>query len=193
MLPEILQSTNLFYLLHRIDIDLAEQQQAAGCPYCGGTLHYSNYQRKPRGGPDLPDTLFKRLSLCCSNEKCRRRTLPQSILFMDRRIYFRVVILIITTLNQNKLQRYSINMLAKMVDANRKTISRWLTYFRELFPQSKTWKKARGFVSATIATQELPGSLVAFYLKHISSVEQAIINCLGLLTTGFPSVKMMVK
>jgi hypothetical protein len=78
-------------------------------------------------------------------------------------------------------------------DANRKTISRWLTYFRELFPQSKTWKKARGFVSSTVANQDLPGSLVAFYLKHISSVEKAIISCLGLLTTGSLPVKMMVK
>jgi len=50
MLPELLQSANLFHLLHRIDLDLAEQQQMAGCPYCGGTLHISNYQRVDQHG-----------------------------------------------------------------------------------------------------------------------------------------------
>jgi hypothetical protein len=82
MLPELLQTTNLFHLLHRIDINLAEQQKNAGCPFCGGPLHHSSYQRKPRGGPELPEDLYKRLSLCCGNEKCRRRTLPPSTLFI---------------------------------------------------------------------------------------------------------------
>ena len=191
MLPELLQSTNLFHLLHHIDIDLADQQQKTGCPYCGGTLHYSNYQRKPRGGPDLPDTLYKRFSLCCSKEKCRHRTLPKSTLFMDRRVYFRVVILIITTLNQSKPQEYSRNMLSKMLGANRKTITRWLTYFREIFPHSETWKTVRGFVNPTVSNRDLPGSLVEYYLDHIPSSEGAIINCLRLLATGSPAMKTM--
>ena len=66
MLLELLQSTKLFHLLHRIDIDLADQQQKAGCAICGGTLHYSNYQRKPRGGPYLSKDHNIRFSLCCS-------------------------------------------------------------------------------------------------------------------------------
>jgi hypothetical protein len=113
MLTELLKTTNLFELLHRIDIDLTDQQQKAGCPFCGGSLHYSNYQRQPRGGPDLPEELSTRFSFCCSRENCRRRTLPKSTLFMDRRVYFRVVILIVTTLNQSKPQEYSKNILSK--------------------------------------------------------------------------------
>ena len=193
MLPELLQTTNLFHLLHRIDIDLAAHQQKAGCPYCGGTLHYSNYQRNPRGGPDLPDTLFRRFSLCCSKENCRQRTLPKSTLFMDRRVYFRVVILIMTTLSQSKPQEYSRNMISKMLGANRKTISRWLTYFREIFPHSKAWKTVRGFVSPIVLNLDLPGALVEYYLGHIPSTEDAIIDCLRLLTTGSPATKMMAQ
>lgn len=191
MLPELLQSTKIFHLLHRIDIDLADQQQKAGCPYCGSSLHYSNYKRQPRGGPDLPESLCTRLSFCCSKENCRRRTLPNSTLFMDRRIYFRVVILIVTTLSQSKPQKYSRNMLSKMLGSDRKTISRWLTYFREIFPDSKVWKTVRGFVNPTVLNRDLPGSLVDYYLGHIPSVECVIINCLMLLTTGSPVVKTM--
>lgn len=188
MLPELLQSTNLFYLLHRIDIDLAEQQRKAGCPFCGGKLHYSCYQRKPRGGPDLPDDLCKRFSFCCAKESCRRRTLPASTLFMDRRVYFRVVILIVTALSQNKPQKYSRNMLSRMFGADRKTINKWLKYFHDTFPQSKTWKTVRGLLSSSIANCYLPGSLVKHYLLHSQSSKHAIINCLRLLATGLQPV-----
>ncbi len=191
MLPELLQSTNLFYLLQRIDIDLASQQQKTGCPFCGGSLHYSNYQRKPRGGPHLSEDLYIRLSLCCSKESCRRRTLPKSTLFMDRRIYFRAVILIATTLSQSKPQEYSKNMLSKMLDADRKTINRWLKYFRELFPMSRTWKKVRGFISPVVTTLGLPGSLVEYYVKIGECITQAVIKCLVSLTTESQTVKMM--
>jgi len=191
MLPELLQTTNLFELLYRIDIDLAAQQQKAGCPFCGSSLHYSNYQRQPRGGPILPEKFFKRLSLCCSKENCRRRTLPKSTLFMDRRVYFRVVILIVTTLNQNKPQEYSKNLLSKMLEADRKTINRWLVYFSEIFPKSQSWQIVRGSITSVVSSRCLPGSLVQYYLKNNRSAKTGIINCLLLLTTGLQSVKMM--
>ncbi len=193
MLPELLQSTKLFHLLYRIDIDLADQQQKAGCPFCGGTLHYSNYQRKPRGGPNLPESHNTRLSLCCSRETCRRRTLPKSTLFMDRRVYFRAVILLGTTLNQGAPQEYSKNMLSKMLGADRKTINRWLRYFRELFPKSRTWKVVRGFISPVVRSTSLPGSLVGYYLESNKSITQGMISCLVLLATGSPTAKMMQR
>jgi len=188
MLPELLQTTKLFHLLHRIDIDMAEQQRKAGCPFCGGALHYSPYQRKPRGGPALPDDLCRRLSFCCGNEKCRRRTLPASTLFMDRRVYFRAVILIVTTLSQTKPQKYSKNILSRMFGADRKTINRWLKYFQDIFPQSKVWKAIRGRLSSTVPNHHQPGSLVEYFLLHNQSSENAISNCLRLLTTGLQAV-----
>lgn len=52
MIPlKILTDKSLFTLLYKIDQKLAEQTRSRGCPYCGGPLHYANYQRKPRGGP----------------------------------------------------------------------------------------------------------------------------------------------
>lgn len=188
MLPDLLQSTNLFHLLHRIDTDLAEECRIAGCPFCGGSLHYSSYQRKPRGGPDLPENLCKRLSFCCAQGNCRRRTLPLSTLFMDRRVYFRSAILIVTTLSQNKPQKYSINLLSRLLGANRKTITRWLKYFRDVFPQSKMWKIVRGVVCSSISNLHLPGALVEHYLQHNQSSQTAIFNCLRLLATGLQSV-----
>lgn len=188
MLPELLQNTNLFHLLHRIDIDLAAQQQKAGCPFCGSTLHYSNYQRKPRGGPPLADELCMRFSLCCSNEKCRRRTLPKSTIFMGRRVYFRAAILIITTLNQNMPQEYSKNLLSQLYEVNRRTINNWLAYFREVFPKSWIWKTVRGLIGFEVGNRNLPESLVKHYCDHCPSSESALIKCLMLLSTGLVTV-----
>jgi len=190
MLPELLQTSNLFQLLHRIDVDMAEQQKRAGCPYCSGSLHYSNYQRKPRGGPDtLPDEIDIRLSLCCANEKCRRRTLPQSTLFMDRKVYFRSVILIVLTLRQNNPREYSKARLIRIFGISRKTINRWLTFFREHFPRSNLWKTVRGYVSSTVQNNNLPGSLVDYFLQHNQTGQEAIINCLRLLATDLLPLK----
>ncbi len=186
MIPELLKTANLFHLLHRIDLDLAEQKQRAGCPFCGGSLHYSNYIRKPRGGPELPDSLCKRFSFCCANVNCRRRTLPASTLFMDRRVYFRVVILIVTTLSQNKPQKPSKNSLSRMFGVDLKTINRWLKYFRDIFPQSNMWKTVRGLLSSSVSSLSLPGSLVEYYHLHHHSFVKAITSCLQLLATGLP-------
>ena len=184
MLSELLQNTNLFRLLHRIDIDLAAGQQKAGCPFCGSTLHYSNYQRQPRGGPPLDDELYIRFSLCCSNEKCRRRTLPKSTIFMGRRVYFGAAILIITTLNQNIPQEYSKNLLSQLYEVNRQTINNWLAYFREIFPKTGIWKTARGLLGSEVGNHDLPESLMKHYCAHSPSSESAIIKCLRLLSTG---------
>jgi hypothetical protein len=185
MLPELLQSANLFHLLHRIDIDLAKQQKLAGCPYCGGPLHHSNYERKPRGGPDtLPTEICIRLSLCCGKEKCRRRTLPPSTLFMDRRIYFKGVILIVLTLRQNYPRKNSKSQLVRMFGVSRKTINRWLGFFRDIFPYSVKWQRLRGLLSTDVNNDELPGGLVSYFIKHVKSAKEAMVGCLCFLSTN---------
>lgn len=185
MLPELLQSANLFNLLHRIDIDLAKQQQLAGCPYCGGPLHHSNYERKPRGGPNiLPEEIYIRLSFCCGGARCRRRTLPSSTLFMDRRVYFRGVILIVLTLRQNSPRENSKAQLMRFFGINRKTINRWLKFFRDIFPKSETWERIRGMISADVNNDELPGGLVVYFIKHVKPVEKAMVSCLCFLSTN---------
>lgn len=185
MLPELLETTNLFYLLHRIDLDLAKQQQLAGCPYCGGPLHHSNYERKPRGGPDkLPEKFCIRQSFCCSKENCRRRTLPASTLFMDRRVYFKVMILIVLTLRQNCPRENSKAQLSRMFGVSRKTINRWQVFFRDIFPSGTKWQRLRGMISSDVQNDRLPGNLVCYFLKHVKSAEAAMIGCLYFLSTN---------
>lgn len=190
MLPELLQTANLFSLLHRIDIDIARQKKQAGCPYCGATLHYATYQRKPRGGPeDIPEDCLVRLSLCCSREECRRRTLPPSTLFMGRRVYWGSVIVVILTLRQNNPCMTSKALLMRLFEVSRKTINRWLTYFREVFPTSLQWQLIRGRVAPSVNNLELPGSLLNYCIAHSENAEAGLINCLHFLSSAIPLAK----
>ena len=183
MLTELVQTSNLFSLLHRIDIDLATQQQQSGCPFCGGPLHYSTYQRQPRGGPsDLPDKYLTRFSLCCGREDCRRRTLPPSVLFMGRRVYWGSVILVILTLRQSNPQETSKAMLMRLFDVSRLTINRWFSYFNEVFPTNQQWRVLRGRIGFLDQQIGMPGSVLNYFIKSSKKAEDGLVKCLRFLS-----------
>ena len=185
MLSELLQNVSLFHVLHQIDQDLALACRQAGCPFCHSPLHNAPYTRKPRGGPDsIPKEYCVRLSLCCSKEKCRRRVLPPSCLFHGRKVYWGAIILVVTTLRQQNPQDYSINMLARKFAISRNTVVRWIRYFHEVFPESQQWQRLRGLVSAQISNQDLPHSLVEYFLCTRTSPLKSLVNCLHFLASG---------
>lgn len=185
MLPELLQRVSLFSVLHRIDKDLAEYCRQSGCPYCHGALYYASYYRKPRGGlEDIPQEYTLRFSLCCGREGCRRRVLPPSCLFMGRKVYWRAVILVVVTLRQGKPQRRSINKLQEMFSIPRKTIVRWIHYFRTAFPASSQWQRLRGLLSARVGNENLPGELLEYFLRYCSDVARGLVRCLRFLASG---------
>jgi len=191
MLPIFFQAANLLSLiqvLFRIDQDLADQRQTARCPHCGGPLHHGNYQRKPRGLLDrLPDEYFVRQSFCCGNPECRRRCLPSSVLFMDRRVYWRGVILVVMALRQRRPQSASKASLMELFEVSRQTINRWVCFFSEIFPKCEQWQRLRGMVGAQVGERELPSSLLDFFGKQHLAPEAAFLSCLRFLASDFGS------
>ena len=185
MLPELLDDVSLFRVLHQIDQDLARACRQSGCPFCHSPLHNAPYTRKPRGGPaNIPDEFCVRLSLCCSREDCRRRVLPPSCLFLGRKVYWRAVIVIIVTLRRRNPHSHSINMLARKFGISRRTVVRWIHYFREVFPQSRQWQRLRGLVSAQIDNNDLPQGLVNHFLHTGTTPAGGLIACLQFLASG---------
>jgi hypothetical protein len=182
MIPELLQKTSLFSLLHRIDVDLANQHRQKRCPYCEGPLHQANYQRKPRGGPDaLCEEYMIRHSFCCGRQDCRKRTLSPSCLFMGRRVYWSCVILVVMALRQNRPQGASAIELMRTLGICRRTLFRWIAYFRDEFARSVKWQRLRGRVSSLVEDSRLPTSLLEHFLQHNDSPEKGLINCLHFL------------
>lgn len=187
MLPELLQKSSLFSLLYKIDSDLAEKTRQSGCPICGSALHYANYDRKPRGGPDnLPCNYSICFSLCCGKEGCRKRVKPPSTRFWDRRVYWSIAIFVIMALRQNRPGSYSTYRLARLFNICSDTIRRWISYFRDVFPQSARWQTIRGRITARVKNKDLPGALIAYFTGHSGSEENGILECLKFLSSGSP-------
>ncbi len=181
MLSELIQKPKIYQLLHQIDEDLAGEHKEAGCSYCGGPLHTANYVRKPRGGPkNLPDKLRVRQSLCCGKEGCRRRNTPPSVLF-GRQFYWNVVVLVVATLRQNRLNGDSAGKLMKVLGVGPRTIKRWVTYFREAFPSSRGWLALRGRLSSEVRNNHLPADVVNYFLRFFESEELGLVGCLRAL------------
>lgn len=190
MLPEFFHPANFFQFFHQlflIDRELANEHQAKRCPHCGGPLHLGNYQRKPRGvSGNLPDEYMVRQSLCCGNKGCRRRSMPPSVLFMGRRVYWGCVILVIMALRQNTARNASKAKLKKLFEVSRQTINRWGAFFREIFPKTDQWQRLRGMVRATVGDDALPGGLLDFFRQHQPTEVMALVCCLRFLATGSP-------
>lgn len=182
MLSELLRKLNLFYVLFRIDCDLADQTQQKRCPFCGGPLHISNYTRKPRGGPDhIPDEYLVRHSFCCGRNGCRKRCMPQSCRFWERKVYWSAVILVVLALRQNREKSKSVRKLTLLFGVSRPTIIRWMQYFREEFPSSNRWKCLRGRIDISVKNDLLPLSLLQYFLIRTESEEQGLTRCLCFL------------
>lgn len=185
MLPNLLQNVSLFRTLYQIDLNLAQEFQQAGCPFCQGPLHHASYLRKPRGGPlNIPEEYQVRQSLCCGREGCRRRVLPPSCLFQGRKVYWRAVILVVLSLRQGRFGGFFINKLARMFSLARKTIGRWIRYFQNKFTTSSQWLRLRGLIDIQVTSHDLPGSLLAYFFQHQTSSAGGLINCLRFLASG---------
>lgn len=154
-------------------------------PYCAGPLHRGAYVRKPRGGPaDLPEECAVRRSWCCGREGCRRRVLPPSTLFWGRRVYWGAVVLVVTALRQGRVVGITVQRVQALFGVTRPTLTRWLRYFRELFPQTPTWRRLVGRLGPPGRPAVLLADLLARFVRARGDPEQGLVACLRALGGG---------
>jgi hypothetical protein len=151
--------SRFYRFLFDIDQDIARQVQVEGCS-CGGVLHSARYPRKPRGLHSYLDESYKsRLSFCCADEGCRRRTTPPSVRFLGRKVYLGVIVILITAL-EHGLTAKRRQWLVETLDIWPQTLSRWRKWWRETFPASRCWQEERGGFILPVETDRLPGALL---------------------------------
>ncbi|MEW6486938.1 MAG: hypothetical protein AB1578_03365 [Thermodesulfobacteriota bacterium] len=117
-----------------------------------------------------------RLGLCCG--WCRRRRLPPSVLFRDRKVYWSVALLVLTALGQQRTEGYSARRLQKLFGVSRATLARWIGYFRESFPHSPTWQRLRGRLLPLVAPEALPGEVLGRFVQARDDPDEALVTCL---------------
>jgi hypothetical protein len=143
------------------DEAIAEQVRAGGCPRCAGRLDSAHYARKPRFGEMCaePDAQWsRRLSLCCAREGCRRRVTPPSVRFLGRRVYAEIAVLI-TCVRALLLQDVRSEQATDAVP--RRTVKRWLSWWRTVFVASALWQQLRARLVPAPDETRLPASLLS--------------------------------
>jgi len=190
MYHHLLRDASFWDFLFTVDQGLANDAKARGCS-CGGSLHCANYPRNPRGGGEnLPPSYGCRLSFCCDREGCRKRTTPPSVRFLGRKVFLGAVVVLVAAMRHGPSPR-RVRELTELFGADRHTIARWCTFWREHFPQTAFWKVKRGrFVS--LATADLPRALLEAFIHRADSQEdrQQLLEFLSPITiTGGLAIK----
>jgi len=103
------------------------------------------------------------LSFTCA--ACRKRTTPESTLFLGRRVYLGVVVVLVATLRHGPT-RSRISVLQAEWGVPKRTVARWCEWWRTAFSRSPFWRSARARFAPPLDEAVLPFSLaVAFGLE----------------------------
>ena len=160
MWQKLLQESSFYLLLLAFDQDLAEDYRQKGCGSCSGRVHRSAYSRKPRGGPaELAEDYAIRESYCCGEEGCRRRLTPPSLRFLGRRVYFGVVVVLVSAMVHGVTARRASSM-HELCGVSVRTLRRWRKWWREQFVRTGVWRGLRGRFANRVDESSLPASLL---------------------------------
>jgi len=178
MTVNILQQPSFFQFLAAIDSDLASRARLQGCSFCGGTLHSACYPRKPRGGSMELETAVTttRQSFCC--DRCRRRTTPESVRFLGRRVYPGFIMVLLSGM-QSGVTNNLIDELRLHLGVARRTLQRWRHWWREIFVETPFWDLGKGRFTPPIEPAALPKSLLDRFSGK--DAQSQLVRCLQFL------------
>jgi hypothetical protein len=163
-LTNTLGDSRFFGILLAIDRANAERAKKRGCPFCGGILDVADYPRKPRGSAESGAAPVVRLSFCCREEGCRKRTTPESVRFLGRKVYSGLVVV---------LAAFEPTVRAAL-SLCRQTLSRWRSYWAEVLSMAHAfWKSRRGLFPPDFEAGETPEAIVRFFEQQNAVPEAA--------------------
>ena len=183
MYAELLGDARVYEVLQRIDEDLATQARAVGCA-CGGRLHSARYPRKPRGGPQGLSAQYEhRLSYCCADDGCRKRTTPPSVRFLGRKVYLGAVVVLVSALRQGPSPT-RVSVLHELFGVGERTLRRWRQWWQRTFADGAFWRAARGRFLPPLTAGDLPDGLVRRFAAQTADGLCRLLRFLSPITTG---------
>jgi len=158
-----LRDIGFFKILLAVDRGISDRAKQNGCRHCGGILDVADYPRKPRGIEDQGQSL-RRLSFCCRREGCRKRTTPESLRFLGRKVYTGVVVV---------LGVFDTALIAPL-NLCRQTLSRWASYWGQVFHfDNPFWKIKKALLPLGFDAAGTTSAIVQLFESRVSSVEEA--------------------
>ena len=112
------------------------------------------------------------------------RTLPPSVLFWGRRVYWAAVVWVVTALRQQRTEGFTVQRICSQFGVTRATLARWLAYFRDVFPHSQTWQRLRNRWMPPVAPEAIPGAVLERLGLIRDGPERCLVKCLRLLRVG---------
>jgi hypothetical protein len=175
MLDQLELGREFFVKLIEIDEQCVGQVAAKGCPVCGGSLHRSDFDRKPNGALIAAEgeAFVKRYSLCCSREGCRKRATPPSVRFLGRKVFLGVVVIVASLV----AHAHGLRASEEQTGVAARTVRRWLSWWRGPFIHTAVFAAVRARLVGVVVEQ-LPASIV---LRLPGSLEQQVDGMLKLL------------
>lgn len=178
MWQNLLADASFWRWLLRLDEDLARAAQVGSCPFCGASLHAAHYPRKPRGGPaGLGAAFAYRFSFCCARDGCRRRLTPFSVRFLARRVYLGAIVLLAAAAREGLSPRRAAELSA-LLHVPRRTLERWIAWWRSTFATSPFWQVHRAQLATPVPAHDLPGGLLD---RFLGTFPEPIVACLRFL------------
>ena len=189
MYQAVLADAKFHEQLLAFDRDLAASARAARCWLCGGALHSSSYDRKPRGGPaGLGQEYAERFSFCCAVDGCRTRATPPSLRFLGRHVYLATVVTLISALMLGTTP-YRLARLSVVPGLDRQTLARWRAWWRSTFTDNPFAQVAMAAVVPPIDIAALPVSLLDRFAGDMREQLIALLRFLGPLTGGASAMR----
>jgi hypothetical protein len=141
-----------------IDQEITAKTKEDRCPYCGGRLDRADYPRKPRGGliAEPGEKFDRRISLCCSQEGCRKRVTPPSVRFLGRKVYLGVSVLVASL---NELGASTAAEIFAQTGIWARTVRRWADWWKNHFSRSRFFIEAQGRFMPPVEKEDLPASI----------------------------------
>jgi hypothetical protein len=171
-----------FAALTGIDEEIMLRVAAGRCPACGGPLHRSDYERKPRGAllAQAGEDFVTRFSLCCGSEGCRKRATPPSLRFLGRRVYLGAVVIMASMFAR---MLASVAELRQATGVPARTTRRWLGWWCGPFVSTDVFVAVCAQLIG-LAVEELPASIVLRLAGSPTEQVRAMLALLAPLTTG---------
>jgi hypothetical protein len=106
------------------------------------------------------------------------------VLFWGRRVYWGVVLIVVTALRQQRAEGFSARKIFELFGVTRSTLLRWSSYFRKIFPQSKIWQLLRSRWMPPVTAESIPLAVLERLGLARGDPQAIMIQCLCLLVLG---------
>jgi hypothetical protein len=98
--------------------------------------------------------------------------LPPSVLFLGRRVFYGVVVLLVPILRDGQTpERF--RRLAGQLPVSWRTVQRWRRWWQEVLPQTRFWQGARAQLPL-VCESALPGSLLEAFSVAAQGRDRAL-------------------